>query len=55
MLYMLFNVGIAILPYTSFLRNNIFPLLMFIVTHRKISNFDICFQRFSYTCHFCFV
>ena len=44
-----------ILPYTSFLSNSIFPLLMFTVTYRKTSNFDICFQKFSYTCHFCFL
>ena len=49
------NVGIAYHTLASFLSNNIFPLLMFIVAHRKTSNFDMCFQKFSNTCHFCFM
>ena len=44
-----------ILTYAGFVTNNIFLLLMFTVTHRKTSNFDMCLQKFSYTCHFCFI
>ena len=54
MIYTPVNVVLHILPYASFVTNNIFLLLMFTVTHRKTSNFDMCFQKFSYTCHFCF-
>ena len=55
MIYTPVNVVLHILPYASFVTNNIFLLLMFIVTQRKTSNFGMCFQKFSYTCHFCFI
>ena len=46
------NLVLHILPYASFVTNNIFLLLMLTVTHRKTCNFDMCFQKFTYTCHF---
>ena len=49
------NVLLHILPYASFVTNNIFLLLMFTVTHRKTSNFDMYFQKFSYTCQVYFI
>ena len=42
----IYNVVLHILPYSSFVTNNIFLLLMFTVTYRKTSNFDMCFQKF---------
>ena len=41
------NVVLHMLPYASFVTSNMFLLLMFTVTHRETSNFDMCFQKFS--------
>ena len=49
------NVVLHVLPWASFVTNNIFLLLIFTVTHIKTSNFDMYFQKFIYTCHFCFI
>ena len=49
------NVVLDILPDASFVTNNIILLFMFTVNHRKTSNFNMWFQKFSYTCYFCFM
>ena len=42
------NVVLHNLLFASFITNNIFLPLMFPITHRKTSNFDMGFQKFSY-------